>query len=130
MTTYTRYASRTGEIIGILDIPDTLYDMHSTLLYPGTLNAETHYVIDGEPVERPASEASCDRLEILANGQDVANITGLPVPCMARISGPTGFSEFAVTDGAIAFSVAVPGDYRLQFEAFPVRDLEATIHAV
>lgn len=132
---FSEYEVESGQIVCIRAMPDVAeikntYFADGRAIVRGAFDSTTHYVQGGSPVERPASLAVCDRTEIVSDGEDVAELSGLPVPCVARISGPTGVSELTVPDGALLFSAAVPGDYRVQIEAFPVRDWEVYIHAV
>ena len=132
---FTRYEIATGKGIDQLLLPDNpawinLYYDNGMAVYRGTFDPKTHYMSGGSPVERPAPGVECSLADILADGEDTAELSGLPVPCVARISGPTGFSELSVPHGVLLFSASVPGAYRVQIEAFPFLDWEVTINAV
>lgn len=130
MTMYTRYASRTGEILATLDIPDTLYDMHSTLLYPGTVNAETHYFVDGEPVERPELTLSVSSEQVSVASREPVTISGLPEPAQVTVEGPGGTDTATVDDGQLDLLVGIPGTYTVTIDAFPYLKKLVVIHAV
>ena len=50
---------------------------------------------------------------IAANGDDVALIAGLPVPCIAGIVGPMCMGATVINDGRIEFTAEEPGDYTI-----------------
>lgn len=129
---YTRYASRTGRVIDQIMIPDRIedYDHHSTLLYDGLVDGETHYIVAGEPTERPTQSSSVDVTEITVSEGGVATFTGLPDPCIANVSGPTGYQSVDVEGGTLQFSAAIPGVYTIQIVSFPYLPVEFTVHAV
>ena len=134
MTAFTVYDLNTGAVLSLIDIPDRPewrngYYAPGRALFRGALDPATQYVIGGLAVERPESQAACDRLQINADGEDVATIAGLPQSCVVSISGPVS-ATFDVDDGELQFTASIPGVYRISVEAFPVRRWEETIHAV
>lgn len=129
MITYTRYASRTGRILDVVVIPDDAYDYNSTLLYDGIVDGETHYIVDGEPIPRPAQATAIDKTEVMADGADVVTITGIPSGATLSVSGPVTVSPQQVDDGAAELAFDVPGDYTVRVECFPWLPWESAIHA-
>lgn len=132
MPIYTRYAARTGEILDHVNLPDRqdIFDRHNALLHTGELDGETHYLPNGIPTERPAHAVTADKTTILANGEDIATISGIADPAIVEIAGPASFSPFELTGGVLEFSACIPGDYEIRIEAFPVLPAKVTIHAV
>lgn len=131
--TWTRCAARTGRKIDELMLPDTEvdYDNHCTTLYDGTFDGDTHYLVDGVPIERPAQSAAIDVDTIIVKEQETATISGLPDPCIAEISNAdTGYQKVTVEGGTLEFQVAIPGDYAITISAFPFLPWDTTIHAV
>jgi hypothetical protein len=119
---YTRYASRTGMILGVIDIPDNdeFYDLHSTLLFDGLLNSQTHYIANGEPTERPIMYVGADKDTIRADGVDCITITGIEEGAVINVTGPVdGISTKKDDTDVLTISATVPGTYYLSIELFP-----------
>jgi hypothetical protein len=120
MPTYTKYASRTGKILGILSIPESWYDENSTLLYEGEFNGATHYIANGEPTERPIMYVSADTDTIRADGVECITITGIEEGASINITGPVDdISTIKDDSDALTISATVPGTYFLTIELFP-----------
>lgn len=128
--TYTRYATRTGEILDIMTMPEDSFDLHNTTLIEGEWSSLTHYFANGEPTERPTQSSAIDVTEIVASEGEHATLASLPDPCTVNVSGPTGYQPVAVEGGTLQFSAAIPGTYTLQVEAFPFLPMEFTVNAV
>lgn len=130
---YIQYAARTGKPICRVSIPDTqeAFDLHNVLLVDDDPAASMNgiYIVDGAITQRPDQQTTFDKTFIVANGTDIAVITGLPDPCDVEISGPVEFETTPVTGGSLSFSSDVPGIYTIRITAFPFRDFEVTIHA-
>lgn len=58
---------------------------------------------------KPALGASIDKTEIVANGTDLATITGLPDNTTVTVDNTT----YEVTDGELEFSSDVPGTFEI-----------------
>jgi hypothetical protein len=54
---------------------------------------------------------------IAADGDDVALIAGLPVPCIAGIVGPMCMGAVVIDNGRIEFTAEEPGDYTIWVSA-------------
>lgn len=130
--TWTRCAARTGRKIDELMLPDRIedYDNHCTTLYDGVFDGDTHYLVNGEPTERPTQSSAIDVIEIVVSEGEQATITDMPDPCVVNVNGPTGYQSVTVMGGVLQFSAAIPGDYTLQLESFPFLSMEFAIHAV
>ena len=74
---------------------------------------------------RPEMPAAIDKTEILANGIDVATITGIPVGSSVAIDS----EAWAVDDGVFELTVDTPGEYRISISCWPYLDKELIIHA-
>lgn len=133
MTTYTRYAARTGRILGNIEIPDwdeEGFDLHNSLLLAGDWNPDTHYVITGKVAERPPMNASVDKLDVAADGEDRVTIISVPPGAMLSVSGPIDLPyQSGGDDNQIALTFDLPGDYTIRITCFPYLDWEAVIHA-
>jgi len=131
MRTYTQYAARTGEILGVLTLPDRIeeFDRHNVLLLDGATDGATQYIVNGVPTARPVQSSAADKQSIKADGSDTATITGIPVPCAVHIDGPVVMQDIAVPDGSLTFTALVPGAYRIRVEAFPFLPWEVIINA-
>jgi len=133
VTTYTRYAARTGRILGKMEIPDLDeegFDLHNSLLLAGDWNPDTHYVISGKVAERPVMNASIDKADVAADGEDHVMIMGVPSGAMLSVAGPIDLPYQNCGDGdQIALTFDLPGDYTIRITRFPFLDWEATIHA-
>lgn len=130
MTIYSRYASRTGEVLGILDIPESLYDLHSTLLYPGEIDGSTQYMVDGVPIDKHQQQIVVDKTVITVAEGEVATLSGIPDGAAILITGPHGHDEITVDGGTLEFSAIMPGQYRLVINRFPYLTWETTIDAI
>lgn len=88
---------------------------------------ETHYVVDGRPVERPACPGYLERDPVAANDIDVARISGIPAGALVTVVE----TEQSAYNNAtfIEFTFDTPGTYTVTVEAFPYLDGEFTIHA-
>lgn len=130
--TWTRCAARTGRKIDELMLPDRIedYDNHCTTLYDGVFDGDTHYLVNGEPTARPTQSSVIDVTEIVVSDGDQATITDMPDPCVANVTGPTGYQSVDVEGGTLQFSAAIPGTYTIQIVSFPYLQMEFTVNAV
>lgn len=129
---YTKYAARTGKVIGIMTLPDDpdYYDANATLLHEGEVDGTTHYFVAGVPIARPSQTTTVDVTEINVAAQEAATLGNLPGECIVTITGPEFHDVVTVTDGTLEFSAMLPGDYSIRVEAFPYLPFETIIHAV
>jgi hypothetical protein len=74
------------------------------------VNGWTHYILNGEPTERPTQSTTLD----------ARTLTGLPIPATLHIDGET----YEVDDGTAELDFILPGTYRLRVVAWPYRDWE------
>jgi len=80
-----------------------------------------HYVTDGALRPRPPMPATIDRTAIAADGNEVAQISGLPLGALVTVSGPGGEQQITVDDGELSLSADVAATYRLAVECWPFR---------
>lgn len=79
----------------------------------GAWDRLTHYVLDGEAVERPANPAVLTDL----------TLTNLPVPCKIVING----TEYDCNDSQIDLDLPMINEYLITVVAFPYLDAEFEI---
>lgn len=85
---------------------------------------ETHYVQDGELIERP--QLVFDKTEILADGADAATLASLPDPCTVLVDG----DPHEITGGRIEMVTTMPGVYVIEIEdPFPYQPFRAEVTA-
>lgn len=91
-----------------------------------TALSEYNYVLTGAVVDRPVLAWSVDKSDIVADGFDTSNISGVPTGWAYAISnGATG-----TTDGTvIAVTALEPGIFTLDFTNWPYQDVRYTINA-
>lgn len=110
----TRYvvADATGKISYWGNMPLHMIELQPVpdghALVHGYGEAETHYVLNGALVARPANPATLDGM----------TIKGLPVPCTITIEG----TEHACTDAQCDLEFSHPGSYEVRVVAFPWLD--------
>lgn len=82
---------------------------------------ETQYVamIDGEPelADKPILHVQIDKTEILADGEDIATLTGLPNPCTIIVDDDDPLTETSIVEvegGGFTFSTEDPGPYSFE----------------
>lgn len=85
-----------------------------------------HYVDGGLIVNRPTMPCTIDKPQILADGNDLATISGLPEPCTVSFKG----EEYEVTDGSFSFTANIPGIFTVEIEAFPYLPATFTVEAI
>jgi hypothetical protein len=83
----------------------------------------THYVVNGEVVERPRIEPLVKR-EIKADGKDFIPISGLPDPTTVYVDD----EPYVIGGGRLDFASDAPGTYRLRI-GWPCQDWTAEIVA-
>ena len=66
---------------------------------------------------------------IVADGDDVALIAELPVPCTAGIVGPMCMGAVVIDNGRIEFTAEEPGDYTIWVSASGQPDWSVVITA-
>lgn len=121
---YTRYASRTGKILGTMDIPDQeSYDLHSTLLIEGSNDTNEVYVKDGVITERPEMEISVSRLMVSIANEEFVSITGIPFGSDLTISHPElGYVSQRINATDYLYKPKAPGKFTFTFSCFPYKD--------
>jgi hypothetical protein len=107
-------ADATGKIMMWGSIPQFMIEYQTTpaggSVVPGEGMPETHYVKDGQVLERPANPAVLDGM----------TLRNLPVPCVVMINA----ASHDCTDETVELSFSQPGTYPVVVSAFPA--LEAT----
>lgn len=122
MITYFVYDLGTGEIDHEGICHPTVFDLqplpvnHAIIDTEGVTGAEGHYVDGGNILVRTSYPYSINKTEVIANGQDTVEISGLHVP--TTVVWPDG-EETIETDGYATFTLDMPGVYTVQLSATP-----------
>lgn len=92
----------------------------------------THYVKNGQVIEKPPIEVSGENRQVKADGVDTLTFEVWPKNVTVKVFlDGTLIHEEAVTDGSIEFAVDHPGSYRIDIEAaFPWLGTSFTVEAV
>lgn len=132
-----------GRLVGTLICGEDVLAVNTDHLPPdydvlaGEFNGDTHYhdLVNSVRV-RPTSLAVSNKLEMLADGEDLCIISGLPevhpdtgAPLAANMI-VEDCGEFEVADGLFGFPTIVPGAYTIRMKAFPYLDKEWEITAI
>ena len=83
----------------------------------------THYVTGGVITERPENTATIDKTEIDADGVDSVTISNIPNNSEATIKGPDYLNTFTVNDNQIIFTTEVIGEYSIEIDSFPEKNV-------
>jgi hypothetical protein len=117
---WTEYNSTTGQMGGVhsgyQDAESVLSQIFMTGMdaaVEGEYDNRTHYILNGEPTERPTQSTTLDG----------RSLTGLPVPATLHIDGET----YTVDNGEAELEFPLPGTYRLRVEAWPFKDWEGEV---
>jgi hypothetical protein len=130
---YTTY-DENGLILGNI-FTNSVENLTNFNYIEGTYDGDTHYIVDGEVVERPllTSVASFDKTTLVPNGIDSCVISTLP-ECVVVVSYKDetlkpAFNE-PITDGELEITADEPGTIVVTIDAFPYQqynvELEAT----
>lgn len=96
----------------------------------GIANDVTQYISVGAVTNKPALGSTIDKTTILANGIEIATISGLPNPTQATITGGGASSTMTVIDGVLALTFNVTGVYKVRLTAINKLPQEYSINAV
>lgn len=127
--TVTVYDLATGKITRIVSAPGALAFRQAGAeegFIEGKANDVLQYVLDGQVVDRPQMTAALDKTFVLANTEDVATVSGLPVPCTLEFNG----NSYDITDGCFEFTTNTEGSYTFMFSAWPYLDATFTVEAL
>lgn len=127
----TVYNTKTGKINRIVDAPDIIAQLQAgegEAWITGNSDDLTQYVDTAKRrVEnRPKISATVSKSVILADGADIASISGLPQPCTVTLGG----QRYWVEDGVFGFTTDVPGTFSLTVQAWPYLDAEFIVEAI
>lgn len=131
---YSQYEKNTGKILsGFKAEPDELYFYQSDEIgiIENEYNGFTHYVLNGEVVERPFNSITTNKTEILANGSDEIIFSSVPSNSRIIIQSYDETYEYIgiINDGTESFSTSIPGAYSVLIECFPYSYYRTKIHA-
>lgn len=101
----------------------------------GIANIDTDY-IDESKVDlyklvqpRPTQLTTLDKKVMLADGEDVINITNAPEGLFYAVNVVTGESVVGLINGIDTFETTIKGTYKITIESFPYLDFITTIEA-
>lgn len=144
------YKISTGEIVssgGVMFDPDQKQNQIACALAPW--GSETHALVEsgsdaatqyvqvlaGVPtvVDKTPIQVALDKTTIMADGADIATLSGLPDPCSILIDDTDPLTETTtvnVTGGGFTFSTEDPGTYTFEVRGrFPFLPLKVEITA-
>ena len=89
------------------------------------VTAQTVAIEGGVPIDKADFAGDFDKEEIVADGADLATLTGLPDPCDIIVDG----IRHQITGGLLEFSADTPGAYPIQLMDYRFFEKEWTIVA-
>ena len=119
--TVTIFDPITGQILRIVQAPSGIAQNQAQsgeAWMVGKSNDLTQYVSGGLITDRPEMPGTLNKTTIVADGADEMIFSGLPDPCDVAVSGPV-IGASPITGGTFVLTVDFPGDYRVEFSAFP-----------
>lgn len=117
---FVKYNRYTGQIVcsgySSSDIWEQCIE-DSDAVIEGECNLYTDYVSleTREVTPRPTITVEPGKTTILADGNDLFVLTGLPVPCVVKVDA----DAYEITDGEFGFNTILPGIYTVKVESFP-----------
>ena len=99
----------------ILDFPDEasmLASMEGKTYVEGSYSGGTHYVVNGQPTQRPASPVTLDGMTLM----------DVPAGSTVLLDGQSYPAE-----GDVELEFPLPGTYRLRVECFPYLEWEEEV---
>lgn len=131
MKKFIVYRTATGEILRTGSAPDDMIAIQAIAgetVIEGTANDITQYIAAGVVTNKPPMGCTIDKTTMIANGVEVATISGVPNPTTARVSGPAS-STATVTDGTLQLTFDLPGTYKVALTSLNKLPQEFTINA-
>jgi len=95
----------------------------------GTANDATQYIVAGVVTDKPVLGSAIDKTDMLANGVEVATISGLPNPTQALILGGGSNQNVTVIDGTLELTFDLAGIYKVILTAINKLPQEYLINA-
>jgi hypothetical protein len=129
------YEQSTGRLMNHYDAPNPQEQcMPGQCVVEGWPDQQLFWVADSEIVPRQPHPCQIDKTSIHANGLDEITIAAVRPGSDVTIYGPIGSSSpitetHRVDDGEIAISLALPGEYTISIQCFPLLDWEVSVHA-
>ena len=122
MSEFTEYNTATGKIYGVHSGYDTAEQAMAQVFMPevdgiviGRYLQDTHYILDGQPTERPSSPVT------------LSDLTLMDVPAGSTLW--INAERYENVEGDIELEFPLPGIYRLRVECWPYRDWEGEVTA-
>jgi len=132
VSVYTIYKTDTGRVVKIhIGVESGLANNVNADEghYEGEFDAASTYFPDGEPVLRPDNPAQLDKTSIVADGVDVATLSGVPVGAVVTLSAVGVLERVTVDDGVLEITAELPGDYTVSIDTFPAKSKELSFVA-
>ena len=79
----------------------------------GQWDTDKHYVLNGEPINRPVNPTQMDELTLI----------NLPVPCKILIND----NQYDITDSTVELELPMSAKYKIVVKCFPYLDAEFEI---
>lgn len=103
-----------GRVLFHGDVPESMIELQDGNIYAGEVNPFTHYIVNGEPIERPPSNVRIDNNETL---QDI------PIGAEIHINDQT----YTATESVCTIDFTYPGVYKIKIVSFPFLDFETEV---
>lgn len=125
MKQWTFFDKQTGRITG--NGMGSLSESSEGGLIEGIFDYQTQYIdpITKTPTARPPMPVFLDRDQILADGEDTANLTSVPYNAVLTFEN----EDHTVTSGSVALTLEDAGIYKLGLTCFPYQDWSGQITA-
>ena len=124
---WTEYNSSTGQIGGVHSGLATAEEAKAQVFLQGVdavvegeYDNRTHYILNGEPTERPASPVT--RTDLTLQGVPAGSTLTI-----ASASLSTSNGERYDAEGEVELEFPLPGTYRLRVECWPYKDWEGEV---
>jgi hypothetical protein len=130
--TYTRWSTRTGKIVDVVNIPDQsdAYDLYHTSLYEGVVDGTDYYMVEGVPTLRPDMHLSISRTTLSVANEEFTAIAGIPVGSELTVSHPDlGSIMQVITATSYIYKPQVPGVFTFTVSCFPYKDVTFDVTA-
>jgi len=133
MILVTEFEIPSGRLILIRGFPDEatldLNRQNGFDFIEGEHDPALFFVKEGVITERPLMDLTTDQSSIKADGLDILRVSGFPMGMTTcRLIGPV-CEEWDESLDHTAFTVNVPGSYRLMISQFPFKNEEITFNA-
>lgn len=129
------YHIATGKILRLVDAPPGMLAIQAQneteAFLIGEANDRLQYVYQGEILDRPIMSIDLDKSTLLADGEDVVTISGVPGGAMLTAINQSAKETLSgLISQSDTFATAITGKIALRIEKWPYLPWEATIDAI